>query len=210
MGVLILLATEATNNSGSLEQTFHWIILSIVVAVGLLFLAWLNNGRMLMTRVNELTTQVMTAQRNEIECRGTVESLKGELKAALGRIRALEAHTGTGADVSPIPGVVVAKPDGTIVVFGPSLVPILGWLPDEMYGRNISVLVPPELLIKHELAFKKFIQAGVSADPAKVILTQALTKSRARVAVSINLKSLPAESLLVAEIRQRPREPDSH
>lgn len=203
----MLLAQAANGNGhGTLGDTLQWVVIAVLTGAGLLFVAWLNNGRTLMNRVNELTTQILASQRSEIKCQSELVKLEEQLKAAVQRIRALESHTGTGSDISPIPGVVVARPDGIIVVYSPSLVPILGWLPIEMEGRQVTTLIPPEVVHQHTAAFRAFVAKGEPADPAKTILSYALTKSNARVPVSINLKSLPAEKLIVAEIRQRPRD----
>lgn len=58
-----------------------WLIAVAVVAASL-FVAWLNNGKKLMDRVNTLTDRIITLQDSEIKCRHNLSEMRSELTAA--------------------------------------------------------------------------------------------------------------------------------
>lgn len=153
-------------------------------------------------RVDELTNRVFSLQDEVALCMRERADLRAEVAAQAVRLRHLEVATGT-TPKSPLAGLLVADMKGTIRVCSPSLVPILGWLPSELEGKPITAVVPPETRAVHAAGIEAFVARGQPADPQKPVVTYALSKSGARVPVTIHLKSLLPEGLVSAEIRER-------
>jgi hypothetical protein len=118
-------------------ETEHWYGLgtmaTVLIAAAFFLVAWLNNGTRLMKRVDELTTRMFKLQDDAADCKQREGDLKAEVHALTLRVHEMEGKTGT-APPSPLPGIVVADIKGVIRIFSPSLVPMLGWLPERSRG----------------------------------------------------------------------------
>lgn len=205
--------------AGSDMETGHWvglggIALGVVTACSLLFVSWINNARRtqhqigslqdqaiaLHKRITELTTRVFALQDDGAACKQREADLKMEVHALSIQMRLVQMSA--GGPPSPIPGVVVCDMKGKVRIYSPSLVPMLGWLPKEVEGQPLDVLVPPDLVQQHRDAFARY--AAMPNPPAeRDLVTYALAKSGTRVPVTIHIKSLQPEGLITAEIRQR-------
>lgn len=195
------------------------IAISVVTGTGALLLSLLTGGKRLVDRVDELNTkvfsltnQILTLQQDLGQCRlehaesKTREAgYKADLEKAQLRLTILENATGASSALAQsLPGIVVVDYQGKIVEFSPALTAITGWLPNEMYGKSVEVLVPPELLQKHQQGFKAAIEPSAVLDPTKRINTFLLDKAGNRVPVAIAVrKLLPPTSLMTATISAR-------
>lgn len=187
------------------------LVVAVIVAGGGILLAWLNNGGRLMRRVDELTTQVFKVQDDLKTCRedhsGALlreKDLKHDLASTQRRIEALESGAKLSSPVFPMPGVVIASYDGTVRVFSPSLTASIGWLPSEVEGNNIEMLVPPEFLEAHRAGFGGVVKGTVPLSPTTRINTYILDKMGRRVPVSITpRKWATGEGLVTAVIQVR-------
>lgn len=182
-------------------NTFGAIAFGVAVAAGLFFVAWLNNGTRLLRRVDELTSQVFTLQQANIKCREEAGNFRLEIHTLTQQIRSLQQHTGM-SNPTVITGSAVGDLRGIIRAYSPSLVSIFGYLPAEIIGKKIEVLIPDDIKSVHLVAFERAIHGPPILD--KTVITFGLTKSGARVPITINLKSLQPEGLIYAEIRERP------
>ncbi len=184
------------------------ILIGVLTAATLVLVAWLGNARrtqheigQLHVRVSELTTRVFGLIDEGAACKKREADLKMEVHSLSIQMRLLQMKEGLEPP-TPIPGIIVADIKGKILAYSPSLVPMLGWLPNEMERQSIEVLVPPDLMQQHRVAFARY--AAMPNPPTeRDLITYALAKSGSRVPVTIHLKSLQPEGLVTAEIRQR-------
>lgn len=199
-----------------MDQVGGWlgvvaIAVSVLTAAGGIVLAYLGNARTTLERLNQLQKQIF-AQQDELgklrdqehDCLRREADLKAEVTALRERMKSVEAATG----LTPPPalaGIVVADLKGAIQEYSPALVPILGYLPSEMVGKNVAVLVPPELREAHCRGLEHHAADPDSIDPGREILTYALAKNGSRVPVAITLKAwrTGGEGLITATVKQR-------
>ncbi len=158
----------------------------------------------LRTRVNELTSKIWSLQDEISELRQKESDLLADVRTTRLRIAGLEKITGQGTGVGNR-GVVVADLQGIIRVFSPSLVPLFKYVPSELIGRNIEVLIPPDILPLHTEAFKKALESGVQLDPLKAIISYAQDRDGNRIPVMIHLTGWTSggKGFITADIESR-------
>jgi PAS domain S-box-containing protein len=207
-GLAGLFAAASNENAGPLS-TGVWTIIGgsvvgVLTAASAFLVSYFNNATKLQKEIGELRDQVGKL-RDELHTTLLREKdLKYDLERAQRRIDALETTAGV-AHPPAIFGVVIADFTGTIQEFSPSLTPILGYLPEQMRGKNIEELVPSEYLTLYREKFQHAIKAGVTLDPTKKINTYALDKDSRKVPVSIALRKWTGETqLITATITLRP------
>lgn len=194
------------------------VVVGIVGGAGALFMSLLTGGKKMVDRIDELNTRQwklqdeLTLTKTELgQCKAEhaqdkVEKvqLKADLERTQLRVANLETATGTAPTTVNIPGVIVADKAGIIQVFSPSLTMWLGWTPDEMYGRSIETLVPPEHLEAHRAGFGRGTPVGAVLDPTKKIHTFVLDKTGKRVSVTISVRKWPGpDGHFTATLQQR-------
>ncbi len=181
------------------------IVGASVMSVGAFMVAYFNNATRLMKRVDELTTKVFVLQDESASCRQREADLKMDLDRCASRIRALESFTGSGAAPSTVSGIIVADLHGVIKEFSPAVTPILHYLPKEVVGKPISVLVPRELQQQHKEGFARAVLNPTALDSGRELLTYALNREGEQVPVGITLHGWRTgeEGLITATIRQR-------
>lgn len=186
------------------------VVVGVFSAAGAFSIAYFNNATRLMKRVDELTTQVFDLQKKAItitedsaDCHRREADLKAEVVRMHARVRALEA-AGGGVIPATLSGICIADLNGVIQEFSPALTPILNYLPAEVSGKHIDVLIPPEVLEKARASFSRAAADPKSLDGGKEYLTYALAKGGARVPVGIVLHGWKRgfEGLITATIRQ--------
>ena len=175
----------------------------VVVTVGFL-IAYLSNATRLMKRIDELTNKVFTLQDEMITLNKERSELKSELALALGRIRQLETTVGVPT-VPPLGDIIVADSEGVIKAYGPGLVAILRYFPEEVLEKHIAMLIPAEIQEDHRRSFNRACADLSNIDPHKEILTFALAKGGIRVPVAITHRGwlMGNDGMITATIRQR-------
>ncbi len=169
----------------------------------------LNKARqdavILNSRVDELTTRMFKIQDDLATCRSRDVQTRAELSMAYLRIKALETATNTASVPTVLTGVIVSDLKGKIRVFSPALAAILHWLPQEMTGKFLDHLMPPETLVDFQEMMKAMIEASVMPDQSRVILTELIDKEGKRIPVAMTHDGWKSgeDGLITTEIRQR-------
>ncbi len=137
-----------------------------------------------------------------------VENAKrdGEIRLLEATVRRLQGLTGDEAPSVITPAVIIADLDGTIFDASPAIAPILHWLPKELRGKNVELLVPERLRQQHQLGLSKAKAGGPLPWTEKAILTHAREKNGGEVPVAINLygwQDRTGNWLVSAEIKLR-------
>lgn len=182
------------------------LIGTALLAITGFIIAYFNNATRLMKRVDELTTKVFQLQDESAACRQREADLKAELIRQNHRINDLEKASGADVGLLNITGIVIADLDGIIQEYSPALTPILLWLPEEVNGKHVTMLVPPENRTEHERAFRIAADNPESIDSTRTIITYALNKLNERVPVTIHHHGRRlgnGQGLITATIRQR-------
>ncbi len=202
-------------------QDTPWMTLTgevvlIGIVAGAVLISYLRTGRQgilneearvkrigdLENRVNTLTDQQFKCKESEAKLVAENVAQRAELGRCFDRIRALETATGTGPK-SPTPGLFAINYAGKIVLYSPSLLPILGWLPEEVDGKDVATVCAGDLHDKLMEAAAGMNTMGKVPDQARAIVAYCIAKSSARIPVEVHLKGLPAEKLLAVEVRER-------
>lgn len=185
-------------------------VVGVLVAGAGLVVAFYHSGARMVKRLDALNERVFKLQDDSLGCQKREAELKAELVLAVSRIRALENATGA-APPAPLSGIIVADLRGLVREYSPALTPILNYLPREVIGRPIDMLVPDDLKEQQRAAFARMTLDPEAIDPVKEVLTHGLAKGGARVPIAITLHGWKAgtEGLITATIRQRAKAPDA-
>lgn len=155
-------------------------------------------------------TEIKELHKAHHKCELENADLKGEIRLMQSTLRRLQIATGDTPPASVIPGAIVADLDGNIKVATPALTLILHWMPNDLKGKNIEMIVPERLREQHRIGLKRIKDLGQPPWPEKTIITYALTKEGSEIPVAINLSSWQTQGgdwLLSAEIRPRQTTP---
>lgn len=192
-----------------LATTAVW---AVIGAMATLFVTWLTGARQLQVQVNILTEkmfvineELLKEKEKNHKCELERADDRAELSRALHRIGKLEIGTGIGGG-EPGVGLVIADLKGIIRVFSPSLTPVFRWLPQEVIGKPITMLMPPDSAAKYAQAFKLFVaDEKRSTDSSRIIFTEAVTKTgnRFKVAISLDGWQVGSEGLITATVREQ-------
>jgi PAS domain S-box-containing protein len=139
-------------------------------------------------------------------CQKEAAELKGEVRLLQSVVQRLQGLAKDDAPPVSVPGLIIADINGVIREFSPSLTPLLHWLPAQMRGKNIVVLVPERLREAHTAGLARVAATGQPPWTERSILTHALTREGEEVPVSITLSGWQTEKgdwLLSAQIQKR-------
>ncbi len=103
---------------------------------------------------------------------------------------------------------VVADRTGTLVHANAAVTGLLGWLPGELVGQPLTVLVPGRLRPQHAAAFQRYLGTRETRAIGKVLRLPALEKNGAETEVEVGLSSVPLDEegeLFVATLRRATR-----
>ncbi len=156
--------------------------------------------------VDELTQEVRLLQEDRAKCRIENAEMKGEMKLLQATVRRLQGLAGDEAPSVVTPAIIIADLDGTIYDASPAIAPILHWLPKELRGKNVELLVPERLRQQHFLGLSKAKASGTPPWTEKAIVTHAREKDGGEVPVAINLygwQDRTGNWLVSAEIKLR-------
>jgi PAS domain S-box-containing protein len=143
------------------------------------------------------------------KCEVERAELRTELRMQEVVIRRLQVRTGDESPVTIVSAIVVADAHGIIMVSSPALTPILHWLPADLKGKSVEVLMPDRYKEKHRAALTSAMLRDTPPWPDRPLMVHALTKEGAEVPVSIALSGWRTEKgdwLLSAEVRLRQQE----
>jgi PAS domain S-box-containing protein len=139
-------------------------------------------------------------------CQKEAAELKGEVRLLQSVVQRLQGLAKDEAPAVSVPGLIIADVNGTVREFSPSLTPLLHWLPAQMRGKNVSVLVPERLREAQAAGLKKVAETGQPPWTERSVLTHALTREGEEVPVTITLSGWQTEKgdwLLSAQIQKR-------
>ncbi len=86
---------------------------------------------------------VLSIYAKQLVCERENAELKGEIRLLQSSVARLQTTVGH-AQAATIPCLIIAETDGTIRDVSPVSGPLLEWLPKELIGQNLAVIVPPE------------------------------------------------------------------
>lgn len=139
------------------------------------------------------------------QCKMENAELRGEIKLLQASMHRLQVAVGDTAPGTSMPCLVIAETDGTIVECSPAVAPVLEWLPTELIGKSLEMIVPEDLRERHREALQNIDFSGTAPWTERTVLTEALTKSGRRVKVSVRVKGWQTGGhwLLSGEIQER-------
>ena len=149
--------------------------------------------------------EVARATESEARCREDLATIKGEMRLMQATIQRLQESTGEGAPGSS-PAQIVANIDGKIVMTSPAVSPLFYYLPPELIGKNVSMLIPSGLREAHEKGLANVKEMGQPPWPEKIINTMGRRKDGVEIPIAITLTGWqvnPGQWLISAEIRRR-------
>lgn len=182
------------------------IVFGLVAAAVTFLVTYLTNSTRLMKRIDDLTTQVFTLQDRVTHCEQERGDLKAEALRLASKMLRLEKHSGMEeSDLAE--GVIVADLKGIIKVFSPTLTPLFRYLPGEVIGKPVGMLMSLEDRALHEMKLKAFADdpERTALDSTRIIFAYALNKHGDRIPVAITLTGwqVGKEGLITATIRER-------
>ena len=145
-------------------------------------------------------------QAREVECRVKSARQEGEIRLLESTVRRLQRLAGDEAPATTTPGLVIADTRGIIREASPALTPTLHWMPHELRGKSVEVLMPERYKEPHRKAMAAALARGEGPWPERVVLGEALTKEGEEVPVTIALSGWQTASgdwLISAEVRPR-------
>lgn len=209
----LLIGAEITVEGGTGYIALGALVTAVAGAFGMVIKAWYDARKNIRAdAMNELSTVLAAVQKERADCRAElaearveIEQLSGEIRLMQQSIRHIESHTGLVLP-SRMPGLVVADLDGTIKTASPALAPILHFLPQDLIGKNIEIIIPERLRDQHRAALAKVKMLGQPPWPEKTLLTYGLVKEGTEVPVTVRLYGWQAPGgswLISAEISRR-------
>lgn len=155
----------------------------------------------------DLAAKQVECLQREMEHVRREEELKGEVKLLTADVRRLQSRSDDLAPGTVTPTIVTATIEGKIMSVMGSVATLLHWLPNELIGKNLKVLIPDRLQVASENGLQHMRESSGYPDPAKAIITYAKTKEGGEVPVTLHLSGWPDEikgvRLLNAEITRR-------
>jgi PAS domain S-box-containing protein len=139
-------------------------------------------------------------------CQRENAELKGDVRLLQASVQRLQGLAKDEAPAVSVPGLIIADIGGTIKEFSPSLTPLLHWLPGQVRGKNVSVLVPERLREAQAAGLARVAATGQPPWTERSVLTHALTREGEEVPVTITLSGWQSDKgdwLLSAQIQKR-------
>jgi len=200
--------------------SWNTVLLLVAAAVGAVVVAYLNNSKRLLARIDLLTEQQFKAQdqilmlhQDASDCKSREGDLKQLVASQGNRIRILETSAGQPPAAVLTSGIVVADLKGTIREFSSTLTPIFKYLPREVIGKPITILMPPEYVESAMAKFKLAVIDPDNIDQTQMLPLYALDKFSERKPILVNFRGwkVGTEGLITATIQDRPdTKPTNH
>jgi PAS domain S-box-containing protein len=154
--------------------------------------------------LRDTQSQVRAAEVREAQCQVKVARLEGDVRLLESTVRRLQRLAGDEAPVTVMPGLVIADAKGIIQVASPALTPILHYLPNELRGKSVEVLMPDRYKEAHRTGLAAITQTGQPPWSDKAVIGEALTKEGEEIPVIITMsgwRTVSGDWLISAEIR---------
>lgn len=122
--------------------------------------------------------------KDELEiCKKEREDLRTQVDALVVRVTELERKVLIRSGMA----VIAADQDGIIREWSPNATVIFHYLSEEMLGKSLVTIVPPEWKDTHLKSFARAIETGVLARRGEPITVPALTKEGAHITIEVSL-----------------------
>ncbi len=163
-------------------------------------------------QIRDLYNKLFIVQESEKKCIENFQeaSIKiarqeGVINQLTSDVRRLQAQSGDTHPGVTVPVIIIAGTDGTIVDVTAASGSLFHWLPQELRGKNVELLIPDRLLEGHRKALGEVKEGKRIIDPAKIIRTIAKRRDGREIEISIVLStwnSPRGSQFITAEIRQ--------
>lgn len=169
---------------------------------------WHKITEHLQRQVEGHSTRLFALSEAHARCEREAAEQRGEIRLMQATIIRLQAATGDQLPEMPnaMPCLIIAGADGVIREASPAIAPVLHWLPRDVRGKSIEVLIPERLRQAHRDGLERFRDTNQPPWPDRSIVTHALSKEGDEIPVTITLSSFPAgptDWLLSATVRRR-------
>lgn len=157
--------------------------------------------------IKSLLERAGRAETAEARCQGQVSRLESDIRGMSIELRRLQERVW---DLPPgVTGpcrVIASVPDGIIYEVSPEAGSMFHWLPKDLIGQSIAVLMPRDVRPVHRRAMMKMLEEGREADPGKPVLTFGVTKDGRRIPLQVNLSGPwgpDGQKFVNADLRRR-------
>jgi PAS domain S-box-containing protein len=154
--------------------------------------------------IHELQASERECLRSQIESKEKIAIQAGVIERLTGDVRRLQTLSHSTAPGVTLPTIIIAGTDGIIADVTASCGSMFHWLPAELRGKNISLVIPERLRPNYLAGLKEVAEGRRQVDPAKPIMSTACRRSGEEFPVVINLsywKSPRGSEFITAEIR---------
>lgn len=104
------------------------------------------------------------------------------------------------------PGAVVAADDGNqVLAASPGVTSLLGWEPDDLVGRRVTVLIPADLRVAHVTGFTRYLVTGRTSILGRDVAVPALHRDGHHVPVTLHIERVPVGERVVFVARMTPQ-----
>ncbi len=138
--------------------------------------------------IKTLSERASRAEVAEAKCQGNVQRLESDIRGMNQDIRRMQERL---YDLPPgvtRPCTVIASlPDGTIYNVSAEAGSLFHWIPGDLIGKNIEVLMPRDLRPVHRRKMEMLIKENRDADPSHAVLTFGVTSEGKRFPITVNL-----------------------
>jgi PAS domain S-box-containing protein len=152
-------------------------------------------------RLAELSTvtarhevELSALRENFHKCELTRMDQAGDLKVLQATVRWLQGLPGEGPPAIISPTVIVMDLAGKVRTANPSITPLLHWLPVDLLGKNIEMIVPEQFRKDRRNTLEQIKALGDAPWPGKMVQTTLLSKEGTEVPVAIAISSWADES----------------
>lgn len=155
-------------------------------------------------KMSECTQANIEGERHHSETREKLARQEGVVEALTQDVRRLELI----AQVAPPPTIApcvmtISLEDGIIRACSPASGPLLGWLPQDLTGKSVAILVPSDQTAAFSAAMDE-VRSGKKQVPTRALHVQAVKRAGEMTAVQVQLAqwTTPKGSVMVnADIR---------
>lgn len=157
-------------------------------------------------KIDAQASEMTHLQVEHAECMKENAELRGDIRLLQSSVQRLQGLAGDEAPATVLATVITADLTGKVLNASPSVAPLLHWLPQELTGRNVELLIPERLRDAHRAGLRKVAETGQPPWTERPVLAHALTKDGAEIPVAITLHGWQVaggEWRISAEIKRR-------
>lgn len=156
--------------------------------------------------IDGLRVELTASRVAEAKCQGQVAQLQSDVRTLSNDLRRLQEMANDLPPGVTRPVVIIATITGKILSVSNEVGSMFNWLPKELLGKSIELLMPRELKPIHRRALEKLAIEGRTPNPDKPVLTYGLTKSGVKFPILVTLSGWSDDNNIKyvnAEIRRR-------